>query len=230
MTLVTEQAKVCQRLVPARGARLPGARRAVRRPHLPDRPGGAPDRAHRAGRAGAGGRRPSPTPTGARVADGSGEAKAERLQAAAADSIAVPELDAEVAFEVGLLLDQFDLLERQIEAAEARVAALLDGELARRLQTIPGVGPATVRGAHRRDRRHRPVRRLRPAARLRRRPSRRAQLGPQGREPRDRLAHVQGRQQPPPRGRLPDGRRGRPATTRSSPPTTPASARPARAR
>jgi transposase len=46
--------------------------------------------------------------------------------------------------EVGLLLDQFDLLERQIEAAEARVAELLDGELARRLRTIPGVGPAIV--------------------------------------------------------------------------------------
>jgi len=64
--------------------------------------------------------------------------------AAAADSIAVPELDAEVSFEVGLLLDQFDLLERQIEAAEARVGELLDGKLARRLRTIPGVGPAIV--------------------------------------------------------------------------------------
>jgi transposase len=40
------------------------------------------------------------------------------------------------------LLDQFDLLESQIEASEARVASLLDGELSRRLQTIPGVGPA----------------------------------------------------------------------------------------
>jgi len=69
-------------------------------------------------------------------------ARAERLQAAAADSIAVPELDAEVAFEVGLLLDQYDLLERQIGAADARVAGLLDGETARRLQTIPGVGPS----------------------------------------------------------------------------------------
>ncbi len=57
--------------------------------------------------------------------------------------VAVPELASEVAFEVDLLLDQFDLLERQIEAAEAHVASLLDGELARRLQTIPGVGPAT---------------------------------------------------------------------------------------
>jgi transposase len=72
-----------------------------------------------------------------------GMAKAERLKAAARDSIAVPELESEVAFEVGLLLDQFDLLERQISDADARVAALLDGELARRLQTIPGVGPAT---------------------------------------------------------------------------------------
>ena len=40
----------------------------------------------------------------------------------------MPELDAEVAFEVGLLLDQYDLLERQIEDADRRVAALLDGE------------------------------------------------------------------------------------------------------
>ena len=73
-----------------------------------------------------------------------GTARAERLHAAAADTIAVPELQAEMAFEVGLLLDQFDLLERQIEAADAHVATLLDGELARRLQTIPGVGPATA--------------------------------------------------------------------------------------
>ena len=69
-----------------------------------------------------------------------GQAKAERLQAAAADSIAVPELDAGVAFEIELLLDQYDLLERQITDADRRVAGLLDGETARRLQTIPGVG------------------------------------------------------------------------------------------
>lgn len=50
--------------------------------------------------------------------------------------------DAEVTFEVGFLLDQYDLLERQIEVADHRVAGLLDGELARRLQTIPGVGPS----------------------------------------------------------------------------------------
>jgi transposase len=73
-----------------------------------------------------------------------GVARAERLQAAAADSIAVPELEPEIAFEVGLLLDQYDLLERQIADADARVAGLLDGELARRLQTIPGVGPSSA--------------------------------------------------------------------------------------
>lgn len=54
----------------------------------------------------------------------------------------MPELDAEVAFEVGLLLDQYDLLEGQIADADSRVAGLLDGELARRLQTIPGMGPS----------------------------------------------------------------------------------------
>ena len=54
----------------------------------------------------------------------------------------MPELDGEVAFEIGMLLDQYDLLEQQIAAAETHVASLLDGELARRLETIPGVGPA----------------------------------------------------------------------------------------
>ena len=54
----------------------------------------------------------------------------------------MPELDAEVAFEVGLLLDQYDLLERQIAEADRRVADLLDGETARLLRTIPAVGPS----------------------------------------------------------------------------------------
>jgi transposase len=141
MTLVTQQAKVCQRLIrlvelgfpelgelfddPAcRTARevlriAPTARSAVRR-----RSSTLAD-----ANAGPGHRR-------------LGKARAERLRAAAAETIAVPELDAEVAFEVGLLIDQYDLLERQIEAADRRVASLLDGETARRLQTIPGVGPS----------------------------------------------------------------------------------------
>ena len=45
--------------------------------------------------------------------------------------------------DVDKLLDQYDLLERQISSAETHVASLLDGEMARRLQTIPGVGPST---------------------------------------------------------------------------------------
>jgi transposase len=143
MTLVSEQAKVCQRLIrlvelgfpelgelfddpTCRTARevlriAPTARAATRR-HTSTLADANAGRGHR------------------RL----GTAKAERLQAAAADSIAVPELDAEVAFEVGLLLDQYDLLEAQIEAADRHVAGLLDGELARRLQTIPGVGPSTT--------------------------------------------------------------------------------------
>ena len=142
MTLVDGAGEGLPAAHPPRRARLPGARRAVRRPHLPDGPGGPADRARRRGPPRGGGRRPWPTPNAGPGHRRLGQAKAERLQAAAADSIAVPELDAEVAFEVGLLLDQYDLLERQIEDADARVAGLLDGELARRLQTIPGVGPS----------------------------------------------------------------------------------------
>ena len=71
-----------------------------------------------------------------------GTAKAERIAALAKDTMAPPELAAQIGFEMELLIAQHDLLEQQIAAAEARVAGLLDGELARRLQTIPGVGPA----------------------------------------------------------------------------------------
>jgi len=124
MTLVTEQAEGLPEAVSPRRAWLPGASRAVRDPTCRTREQSfvwlrqlrqRPDDELRLwlnANAGPGRRR-------------LGQAKAERLAAAAADSIAVPELDAEVAFEVGLLLDQFDLLERQIEAAEARVGELL---------------------------------------------------------------------------------------------------------
>lgn len=54
------------------------------------------------------------------------------------------ELEDQLAFEMRLLVEQYDALERQIELAEARVARMLDSELARRLQTIPGVGPAAA--------------------------------------------------------------------------------------
>src|SRR5438552_15793958 len=43
-----------------------------------------------------------------------------------------------------LLSQQHDVLERQTAEAEAQLATLLDGDTARRLLTIPGVGPATA--------------------------------------------------------------------------------------
>jgi transposase len=143
MTLVAEQAKVCQRLHRLVELGFPELR------ELFDDPTCRTARAvlRLAPTAHAATRRRMATLADANRGPGRrrlGEARAERLQAAAATSIAVPELDAEVTFEVGLLLDQFDLLERQIMAAERHVASLLDGETARRLQTIPGVGPATA--------------------------------------------------------------------------------------
>ena len=73
-----------------------------------------------------------------------GAGKARRIQELAKQTIAPPEMDEQMAFQVGLLIQQYDLLAKQIELAEARVAALLDSELALRLQTIPGVGAATA--------------------------------------------------------------------------------------
>lgn len=141
MTLVTEQARVCQRLIrlvelgfPELGELFDDPACRTAREVLRVAPTAAVARKRRTStladaNAGPGHRR-------------LGETKAERLKAAAATSIAVSELDAENAFEVKLLLDQYDLLEQQIGAAEEHVASLLDGELARRLGTIPGVGPA----------------------------------------------------------------------------------------
>src|SRR5579859_3357581 len=64
-----------------------------------------------------------------------GESKARRLHELAKQTIAPPELDAQMSFEVGMLIQQFDLLDKQIEIAEQRVTEVLDSELARRLQT-----------------------------------------------------------------------------------------------
>jgi len=141
MTLVTEQAKACQRLIRLVELGFPELGELFDDPTCLT----AREVLRIAPTAGAATRRRTATLANANAGPGHrrlGQTKAERLQAAAADSIAVPELEAEVAFEVRLLLDQFDLLERQIEAADRRVASLLDGELARRLQTIPGVGPS----------------------------------------------------------------------------------------
>ncbi len=141
MTLVTEQAQVCQRLIRLVELGFPELGELFDDPTCRT----AREVLRIAPTARAATRRRTSTLANANAGPGRrrlGTARAERLQAAAAGSIAVPELDAEVTFEVGLLLDQFDLLERQIEAADGRVAGLLDGETARRLQTIPGVGPS----------------------------------------------------------------------------------------
>ncbi len=141
MALVQEQAKICQRLIRLVELGFPELGELFDDPTC--RTGRAVLRIAPPARAAV--RRRTSTLANANAGPGRrrlGPAKAARLQAAAADSIGVPELDAEVAFEVELLLDQYDLLERQIAAADARVAGLLDGETARRLQTIPGVGPS----------------------------------------------------------------------------------------
>jgi len=143
MTLVTEQAKVCQRLIRLVELGFPELGELFDDPTCRT----AREVLRIAPTARAAVHRRTATLANANAGPGHrrlGQARAERLQGAAADSIAVPELDAEVAFEVGLLLDQFDLLERQITEADRHVAGLLDGELARRLQTIPGVGPSIV--------------------------------------------------------------------------------------
>jgi transposase len=141
MTLVTEQATVCQRLIRLVDLGFPELGELFEDPTCRT----AREVLRIAPTARAAARRRTSTLANANGSPGHrrlGMARAERLRAAAAETIAVPELDAEVAFEVRLLLDQYDLLEAQIEAADRRVASLLDGELARRLQTIPGVGPS----------------------------------------------------------------------------------------
>ena len=231
MTLVTEQAQVCQRLHPPGRPRVPRARRGVRRPHLPDRPGGPPARTHRRTAAARADRRPWPTPTADPDAAASATAKAERLQAAAADTIAVPGARRRGRpSRSACCSTSTTCSSARSRDADRRVAGLLDGELARRLQTIPGVGPSIVATLISRDRRHRALRRLRPAPRVRRRPPAERSSGREGREPRDRLAHEQGRQRSPPGGGLPDGRRRRPSRPGSSPPPTPASGTPGRRR
>jgi len=143
MTLVTEQSKICQRLIRLVELGFPELGELFDDPTCRT----AREVLRIAPTARAATRRRTATLANANAGPGHsrlGTAKAKRLPVTAADSIAVPELDAEVAFEVGLLLDQFDLLERQIEEADRRVATLLDGETACRLQTIPGVGPSIV--------------------------------------------------------------------------------------
>lgn len=81
-----------------------------------------------------------PGPGGRRI----GPKKAAQIATLATDTIAAPELADQIGFQMRLLIAQHDLLEGQITEAEAHLATLLDGELVRRLRTIPGAGPAIV--------------------------------------------------------------------------------------
>ena len=73
-----------------------------------------------------------------------GDARATRLHAAAQTSVAPPELQGQISFQMRILLDEYSMFESHIALAEKRLHELLDPELSRRLQTIPGVGPAIV--------------------------------------------------------------------------------------
>jgi transposase len=143
MTLVQEQAKVCQRLqrlidlgFPELGDVFedPGCASALA--VLRVAPTAAAVRRKRAASLAA-----AKAPCGRRSL---GARKAAELKALAERSVAPPELEEQVAFEISVLIGQYDLLESQIKGAEARLASLLDDDVARRLQSIPGVGPATA--------------------------------------------------------------------------------------
>ena len=69
-------------------------------------------------------------------------------------SVAAPELEQQVRFEMRLLIAQHDLFDQQIASADARVASLLDGEVSQRLLSIPGNRSVHGGHAHGRDRRH----------------------------------------------------------------------------
>jgi transposase len=143
MTLVTEQSKVCQRIQRLIDLGFPELRDAFEDPTcvsalavLRQAPTAAGVQRKR-------------TTTLARVTrPGGGRAigpkRAETLRVLAERTVAPPEPEGQVGFELGLLLDRYDLLEGQIAQAESRVAGLLDGVVAQRLRSIPGVGPATA--------------------------------------------------------------------------------------
>jgi len=143
MRLVEEQIKVCQRIERLIDIGFPELRKAFQDLTCPS----ALAVLRQAPTARSATRRRASTLAQAKRPGGRrrlGESKAKQIQDLAQQTIAPPELDEQVAFEMGLLIAQYDLLQEQIAAAEQRVATLLDSQVARRLQTIPGVGPATA--------------------------------------------------------------------------------------
>lgn len=142
MGLVQEQGRVCQRILRLVDIGFPELRSAYEDPSCASAI--ALLRVAPTARAAAARRRS--TLAGARTRGGRlvGTKKAERIRAAARSTVAAPELERQVAFEMDLLIEQYEVLERQIERAEAHLAALVDSDVVRRLRTIPGVGAATA--------------------------------------------------------------------------------------
>jgi transposase len=143
MTLVQEQAKVCQRLQRLIDLAFPELGDAFEDPSCDS----ALAVLRVAPTASAARRKRLTTLAAAKAPGGKrsiGLKKATELKALAERSVAPPELEEQTAFEIAVLIGQHDLLKVQIEEAESRVASLLDGDVARRLQSIPGVGPATA--------------------------------------------------------------------------------------
>ncbi|MGH7686256.1 MAG: IS110 family transposase [Candidatus Dormibacteria bacterium] len=141
MTLVQQQAQVCQRLQRLIDLAFPELRDAFEDPSCDT----ALAVLRIAPTASAVRRKRMATLAAAKAPGGKrslGMTKAAALKGLAERSVAATELEDQAALEIQLFIAQYDLLGGQIAQAEARVAALLDGDVARRLQTIPGVGPA----------------------------------------------------------------------------------------
>lgn len=142
MTLVQEQARCCQRILRLVDIGFPELREAYEDPGCAS----AIALLRVAPTARAAAARRTATLAKARTAGGRvvGAKKAAQVQAAARTTVAPPELDAQVGFEMELLIAQHDFLEQQITTADSRLATLTDGDVVRRLRTIPGVGAATA--------------------------------------------------------------------------------------
>ncbi len=142
MTLVQEQARCCQRILRLVDIGFPELQDAFEDPSCATAI--ALLRVAPTARAAAA-KRPV-TLAKAKTAGGRvvGTKKAAQIHAAAQTTVAAPELDRQVRFEMELLIEQHQTLERQIEKAEAHLATLTDSDVVRRLRTIPGVGAATA--------------------------------------------------------------------------------------
>jgi transposase len=142
MTLVQEQARVCQRILRLIDIGFPELHQAFEDPSCATAI--ALLKAAPTARAAAAKR--TSTLASARTAGGRvvGPKKAEQVRTLARTSVAAPQLERQVAFQMELLIEQHQTLERQIERAEAHLVGLVDSDVVRRLRTIPGVGAATA--------------------------------------------------------------------------------------